>query len=606
MMGWQRRTGQSAREQRGRTIVREVVTPMSPAVRRRGRALAALTATLGLVATVPALSGGAARSAEPAPDCASPYPIAQLAPDAPVRGLTVTKGTTPAPFTGTVVGVLENGIAPDLDMVVMRLSSPEIDRVGGIWAGMSGSPVYADDGRLIGAVAYGLAYGASPVAGITPFEAMDEYLDAAPAARIAVGRPLAERIAEHGDVTVRQAAQGFEQLPMALGVSGLSADRLRQMATADRDYLGRRDTYATGTRSGPGAPAPATVVAGGNIAAAVSYGDVTAAGVGTVTSVCRSRVVGFGHPMAFGGRTSLTLHPADALLIQEDPLGVPFKVANIGEPAGTITDDRLTGITGGFGALPETMTITSTVQSGSRERTGTTHVSVPSAGAQSTFSQHLANHDRVVDGLMPGRSYLDYAITGTDTDGSSFRIAFSDQYHSPYDITFDSGFDVADLVYGLTSIEGVTVDEVTMRAEVSPDKATYTVSALQQRRSGKWVTLGKGRPAVVRAGTTLSIRAVLTGAAGRATTTYNFAVPKKYRGERGHLSVTGGNSFWSEAAFQPTVDKIAAAVRAQVRNDATRAQLTVSGGRRGLTARLVGPAVDHVVNGETSIRVRVR
>jgi hypothetical protein len=32
---------------------------------------------------------------------------------------------------------------------------------------MSGSPVYAADGRLIGAVAYGLA-GASTIAGITP------------------------------------------------------------------------------------------------------------------------------------------------------------------------------------------------------------------------------------------------------------------------------------------------------------------------------------------------------------------------------------------------------------------------------------------------------
>ena len=68
-------------------------------------------------------------------------------------------------------------------MVMMRLSSPEIDRVGGIWQGMSGSPVYAEDGRLIGAVAYGMSWGPSPVAGVTPFADMDTYLPPAGTAR---------------------------------------------------------------------------------------------------------------------------------------------------------------------------------------------------------------------------------------------------------------------------------------------------------------------------------------------------------------------------------------------------------------------------------------
>jgi hypothetical protein len=84
---------------------------LSPAVRPRGSALVALTASLGLVAGMPALSGGAARSAEPAPDCAEPFPIADLEAGDPVDGLTVSKGTTPELFTGEVVGVLEDGIA---------------------------------------------------------------------------------------------------------------------------------------------------------------------------------------------------------------------------------------------------------------------------------------------------------------------------------------------------------------------------------------------------------------------------------------------------------------------------------------------------------------
>ena len=70
-------------------------------------------------------------------------------------------------------------------MVMMQLTSPEIDSIGGIWEGMSGSPVYAADGSLIGAVAYTLSFGPTPIAGITPWEDMQAHAGtpAAPLAR---------------------------------------------------------------------------------------------------------------------------------------------------------------------------------------------------------------------------------------------------------------------------------------------------------------------------------------------------------------------------------------------------------------------------------------
>lgn len=580
---------------------------MSRAVRRRGSALVAFTASLGLVAGMPVLLGGAAQSAEPAPDCKQPFPIADLAKDDPVEGLTVSQGTTPEPFTGTVVGVLEDGIAPGLDMVVMNLSSTEIDRVGGIWAGMSGSPVYADDGRLIGAVAYGLAYGASHYAGITPFEDMDDYLGAPAApAQIPVGKRLAERIAAGGEVSVGQASQGFEQLPMAIGVSGLTAKRLAQGSQADRDYLGQRDTYVVGRAVGDASPDPSTVVAGGNIAAALAYGDITAAGVGTATSVCDGRVVGFGHPMMFAGRTTLSLHPADALYVQEDSLGVPFKVANIGDPAGTITDDRLTGISGGFGALPETTTITSAVTAGDRSREGATYVNIPSAAAEMTFNEHLANHDRVVDGIFGGSAEQEYTITGTDAKGQAFEIGYSDRFHSSYDISFESAFDTADVVWGLTSIEGVTVDSVAMTSVVSEDKSTYTVSAVQQRKGGEWVNVSRKSPATVKAGHTLRLRSVLSGPSGTRYARYSFVVPERFHDQRGFLSVSGGNWLYSEAAYQPTVGKIAKALADQVRNDATQAQFSVSNERGEIVRTKVSDPVDRVVNGDRRVKVLVK
>ena len=123
----------------------------------------------------------------------------------------------------------------------------------------------------------------------------------------------------------------------------------------------RKGTYAAGQVS-PGAGTADDVVAGGNLAATYSYGDIIFGGVGTATSVCDGKVVGFGHPMDFLGETSLSLHPASALYVQPDSLGAPFKVANFAAPVGTIDEDHLTGITGTFGPTPNGATITSNRQ----------------------------------------------------------------------------------------------------------------------------------------------------------------------------------------------------------------------------------------------------
>src|SRR4051794_23453729 len=119
----------------------------------------------------------AASGAGPNDDCAVATPISSVTAGQDVHGLTVTQGTTPTAFTGKVLGVLKDGVLPGIDLVMARLDSSEIQRVGGIWQGMSGSPVYAQDGTLIGAVAYGFSFGASPVAGITPFAQMQTSLN---------------------------------------------------------------------------------------------------------------------------------------------------------------------------------------------------------------------------------------------------------------------------------------------------------------------------------------------------------------------------------------------------------------------------------------------
>src|SRR5205807_9424338 len=88
-------------------------------------------------------------------------------------GRTVMKGTKVEEFRAEVLGVLKN-TSPGRDMVLCRLSGLDLEKTGVI-AGMSGSPIYMD-GKLLGAVAYAWPYGKEPIAGVTPFVQMHDYV----------------------------------------------------------------------------------------------------------------------------------------------------------------------------------------------------------------------------------------------------------------------------------------------------------------------------------------------------------------------------------------------------------------------------------------------
>ena len=180
-----------------------------PASRAKVLASAAVAAGLCLAGTAAITTPSQAATGT----CDTPFPVADLVPDQAVHGLTVTSGTTPSTFDGTVIGVLKDGIEPGVDMVMMKLTSPEIDSIGGIWEGMSGSPVYAADDSLIGAVAYTLSYGSTPIAGITPWQDMQAHAGT-PAAplRVKVSAATARKIAARTDVTT---AAGVLRLPRA-------------------------------------------------------------------------------------------------------------------------------------------------------------------------------------------------------------------------------------------------------------------------------------------------------------------------------------------------------------------------------------------------------
>lgn len=578
-------------------------------VRRRARSATVVAAVGGVALAGTALLAPNASSAAVAGDCASPYPVESLAAGQAVTGKTVSKGTTPEGFTGEVLGVIDDGIAVDQDMVVMRLTSPEIDRVGGIWSGMSGSPVYAEDGRLIGAVAYGLAWGPSPVAGVTPFEDMDDYLAPGTARRVRVSTTQARRIAARTEVTREQAAQGFARLRMPLTVKGVTPARLK--AVDQRFY--RTRSLESGQAGGRSDASAADIVAGGNLAATLSYGDITAGGVGTVTSVCNDRVVGFGHPLTFTGRTSLGLHPASAVYVQEDSLGAPFKVANFGAPVGTIDQDRGSGVTGSLGAAPRATALSSQASFGERTRTGTTDVYLRDFSAEASLAQILANQDRVLDAVTAGGAEQTWTITGTGPDGAAFTLNDGDRYASSYDISAETPLDVADTVWALTSIRGVRLDRVAVSATLSENDAVWSLRRLERHQSGRWVRVRNQM--TVTAGQKLRMRAVLSDGTRTSTQNWTYTVPRRLRDGWAVLEVVGGYSDWGFGfeddmeegpVEQPTLNDLLTDARKGQRNDQLRWSLNGrgSGGRAGTNQ--LSAVRDQPIQGERYVEVNVR
>ncbi|HSE69416.1 MAG TPA: hypothetical protein VLA97_01575 [Nocardioidaceae bacterium] len=581
---------------------------------------------IAVVSTAVAVAGlGAAPTASSAPDpsCPQAADLSTLERGDEVTGATVAEGTEPAEFTGEYVGRIKDGIAPGLDMVMVELTSDDIDEIGGIWAGMSGSPVYDSEGDLIGAVAYGLASGASPVAGVTPAGEMLKLLsdaatdsgaartlaDASSTDEVAVPPRLASRLAASGAVETAAAAESLTRLRLPVGISGLAG---RNVKKAARD-LGLKNVrvYATGAVNTQDEEIP--LETGGNLAASISYGDISAVGVGTATAVCGGEVLGFGHPMMYTGPSTLTMHGADAVYVQKDAF-VPFKVANPAAPMGTITQDRLAGILGKDGGLPATTHVRSyvTVDGETTQRRGQTHVSVPNAVPDIAAFHLLANQDRVYDAITGGSALVGWTVTGTRANGTSFKLTRFDRFANDWDISFEPTFDLFDQLYQLqfNNFEKIRITNIQERSAMNRVMRAYKVAKVEVRSAGRWARLRTNQALVLRAGTTKPFRVTLTSAELQTRRLrVELKVPVAAGRKGGYLEVLGGNSWYGgegEGGSGPAnFDQLLRRLRSAPRNDEVLVNLYVFRNNGTTIKRTSRTRAGAVVDGGTAVEVLV-
>jgi hypothetical protein len=345
----------------------------------------------------------------------------------------------------------------------------------------------------------------------------------------------------------------------------------------------------------------------------MSLGDVTVAGIGTTTFVCNGQAVAFGHPFNWTGDTRMAVRAADTITIVKDPILGSYKLANVAESLGTLTQDRLAGIVGTLGDAPETAPVTSTVTDLDlgRTRAGTSEAVFPGFLPFLAFTHLFQNVDVTIDRIGGGSSAIDYTIRGTRDGGAAWELSRSTRYASPDDISFDSVVEVAFAAQTLQAFDGEEIEVTSIevpKLEVKKAFERYNLKRLLVWNGSRYVVRDF---AAARPGRTIRLRAVLQPAHRSGTKTVDIAlrVPANAR-RSGYIEVLGGGTIGPEIPCfiveeecvdegDSTFDQLLSAFKNQPPGDAVVARLRL--GDAGTLRAQSSVREDAVVGGRLAI-----
>jgi len=293
------------------------------------------------------------------------FPVEQLRPGMKGTGKTCYRGSEPEEFQVEILGVLR-GVGPGADAVLARLSGGPLETTG-VFEGMSGSPVFID-GKLLGAVAFSFQFPKEAIGGITPIRQMvDAFKEQSmESGSIGGGKVLKKSIlwnyrsqptdaalndyglwANPNDARALTAFPGHALVPIAtpLNLGGFSSKTL-QVFTPHLRNLGFTALQGSGAPASTSNTPP--LEPGSNIVVPLVRGDMDVAAGGTVTYIEGNKVYAFGHPLFNLGFAELPMHKGRAITVFPS-LQSSFKILETTEPAGTIRQDRGSGIYGILG-----------------------------------------------------------------------------------------------------------------------------------------------------------------------------------------------------------------------------------------------------------------
>ncbi len=305
------------------------------------------------------------------------FPLEDLKPGMKGVARTVFSGSETQEFGVEILGVLPGFPGPRQSAIIGKLTGSNVDRTG-VFAGMSGSPVYID-GKIVGAIAFSFPFSKEPIAGITPIKQMIDLFDKVENdnqkpkeprpvsfAQLAATdwKPNLPKPAVSSAPFLAPVSAGSPLMPLLgqqmspiatpLVFSGISQESLAMFAP---------QLMASGLLpvSGVGGSAAITPLAeannntfppGSSISVQLVRGDYSLAAAGTVTLRDGDRIYAFGHPFLSLGASDMPMTESSVVTVVPNASN-SFKLSVPGKMVGSISQDRASGIFGLLGHAPK-------------------------------------------------------------------------------------------------------------------------------------------------------------------------------------------------------------------------------------------------------------
>ncbi len=405
------------------------------------------------------------------------------------------------------------------DFIVVQVSGDVIGRTGGIAQGMSGSPVYVD-GKLIGALsrAANWSKAITPIGLVTPIEPMLAVLDDARAAPVAAtpatseilanvgivemdGRPQDDLVAALPDVifsypvssplmTTGLSGRSLDILLKGLPSHGTSAKMITDVLHAGFEpeffglsSLGLSWVPLAGSSTG-GSTDPSSLVAGGSVGVALASGDMSAGSLGTITYRDGDALVGYGHPFINNGASQFPLASVSIIDTMKS-FEASFKLGTLGDPLGTILEDRTAAIGGRLGPVADLIDLSLTVDDADRHLVNEFKVGLvkePQLVPNLLLSMGYQAIDTTLDRVGQGTVEVTYQIQG---DNMPFPLERTDIFFSSSDIAVYAPWQIASIVAFLeyNAFDDPKITEISASIEITEDIRGIQINGLAVDRS---------------------------------------------------------------------------------------------------------------------------
>ena len=291
-------------------------------------------------------------------------PVSAIKPGMTGMGKTVFQGEKIDSFGVVVIDVVEN-FYPQEDLIIVRLTGERIEHTG-VVAGMSGSPIYLQ-GKLAGALALRfIEFEKEPIAGVTPIASMMRTRDFE--SERSVLRPCAPQIGQHYLRAVLLGAEAdFWQRMLRPFLPPPDTKMAMRCIESPLHLCGFSDQALAATvplwtslgftpvasgRAIQQEPAGGVVEAGSAVSQVFVRGDFSIDLTGTVTAVDGDQILAFGHHLFNLGPVQMPMARSRILATLPSLMG-SSKLARSVEIIGSIRQDRLSGVLGQVGAMPD-------------------------------------------------------------------------------------------------------------------------------------------------------------------------------------------------------------------------------------------------------------